>query len=102
MRNRLPEPKPRIGTLIPVRPSRRWGNLLEGTEPKAGTVTSPTATASRNCRRFIRRCQARATRRQAQVKRLTHAGEVRIRSSAHFEEPGKDDPGVGELCAPAP
>src|ERR1019366_4497122 len=54
MRNRLPEPKPRIGTLMPVRPSMRVGSLPGGIEPSAGAATSPMATASRNCRRFIR------------------------------------------------
>src|SRR5580765_317487 len=58
MRKRLPEPKPRIGTLSPVRPKVRVGSfefeLAAGEARTVAPLTMVTATVSRNCRRFMR------------------------------------------------
>src|SRR5271169_6755296 len=53
IRKRLPEPKPRIGTWIPVRPRVRLGNRLDEGAASSGPANMPAAIVSRNCRRFM-------------------------------------------------
>src|SRR5512133_672176 len=90
IRNRLPDPNPRIVTSIPVRPKTRVGSFSLLLAPSAGATANPSATVSRNCLRFIvsapRLAQALAELNQNHLARFTRVrleiGAVRLESLA--------------------